>query len=487
MIRTLVSHSLVYGLTNIAARASLFVSLLVLPTILEPVDYGALAMLTLVGNLAAIVVPMQVAQGLARHHGVAGSEAEKDLYSSTAWWFTVFASLTFFAAGQAAAPWATHLILGDEIYTPVLRIALAVMFLNTLFFFLQSQFRWSFRPGDFVIVSLTYSVLTLGLSVGLALAAPLPLEGVVIGQAIGAGIAVIWGMWRLWSRFTSPFDQVRLREMLGFGGPLVPAALSVAIIVYAARIALNDSGSLSDVGVFAFASQIAAIATLAIVGLQAAMTPLVTAHYREPETPAALGRVFEAFSAAALVICLMLGLFAPEAIAWYDHPEYSRAGPLVMVMAPALVIAEMYIFAPGFWIAKRTGLQALVSVIAALAALAAAYLLIGRLGLLGATLATLASSTFFFALWWIVSGRFYRIPVRWTRLALYVAAAGGAGACAMYLTEPGTTSALAAKSLALLTAAVLAVATGLVPLREAMVAARKLAAPRAPSSSGPSV
>ncbi|HEV2866485.1 MAG TPA: hypothetical protein VGX37_08210, partial [Allosphingosinicella sp.] len=68
MIRTLISHSLVYGLTNIAARGALLVSLLVLPMILPPTDYGALAMLALAGNLASVIVPLQVSQGLARHH-----------------------------------------------------------------------------------------------------------------------------------------------------------------------------------------------------------------------------------------------------------------------------------------------------------------------------------------------------------------------------------------------------------------------------------
>ena len=49
MIRTLLNHSIVYGLTHTAARGTLLVSLLVLPAILAPADYGALAMLTLAG------------------------------------------------------------------------------------------------------------------------------------------------------------------------------------------------------------------------------------------------------------------------------------------------------------------------------------------------------------------------------------------------------------------------------------------------------
>ncbi len=471
MIRTLLSHSLVYGLTNIAARGALLVSLLVLPAILAPADYGALAMLTLVGNLAGVVVPLQVAQGLARHYGAAAGQAEKDRYASSAWWFTVGAQLAFLALGQALAEPATMWILGDAGYVPAVRVALIVMVLNSLFFFLQSQFRWAFRPGDFVAASLTYSFLTLGLSIGLALVWPVPLVGVFVGQAAGAAVAVVWAAWRLRAHILAPPRGAPLRQLLAFAAPLVPAALSVALISYSARIVLNDLGSLADVGVFALASQIATIATLAIVGLQAAMTPLVTVHHADPATPAALGRVFQAFCAAAVVVCLMLGLFAPEAIDWLDDPEYARAGPLVLLMAPAVLLVERYIFAPGFWIAKRTGLQAALSALAAALAFALAYLLIGAFGLVGAGLASLASALFFFSSWWMVSRRLYPIPVAWLRLLLFLAVAGAAAAAAVELAETGTAAGVAIKLTVIAAVALLAVASRLVPWRDGVVAA----------------
>ncbi|HEV2865650.1 MAG TPA: lipopolysaccharide biosynthesis protein [Allosphingosinicella sp.] len=471
MIRTLISHSLVYGLTNIAARGALLVSLLVLPMILPPTDYGALAMLALAGNLASVIVPLQVSQGLARHHAAAATPAEKNSYSSSAWWFTIAAQLVFLAAGQAFAGWATERILGDRAYVPVFRIALFAMVLNSLFFLLQTQFRWAFRPGGFVALSLIYSLATLGLSIGLALVWPVPLVGVVIGQALGAGAAVGWGALRLRRELFGRIDWRRLRGMLRFAAPLVPSALCAALIAYGPRIVLNDVGTLADVGVFAFASQIATIATLAILGLQAAMTPLITLHHADPETPAALGRVFQAFCAVAVAVCLLLGLFAAEAVGWLRSSGYGAAGPLVLVLAPAVLLAEMYIFAPGFWIAKRTGLQAAVCAAAAAFALASAYLLIRAFGLTGAAAASLASSGVFFTLWWAVAARFYSVPVRWGRLAIYTGLAGAAGAAALLLTTPGTLWAVLIKAAAVGFAGLLAVLTGLVPWREGVVAA----------------
>lgn len=485
MIRTLVSHSLLYGVTHIAARGTLLVSLLVLPAILAPADYGALAMLTLAGSLAAAVVPLQVAQGLARQFDAEREEADKRRFSSSAWWFTIATQIVFLIAGQIFADWGTALLLGDQGYRAAFRIALAVMVLNSLFFFLQSQFRWAFRRSDFVVVTLIYSLLTLSLSIGLALLSPAPLRGVLTGQAIGAGAAVAWGVWRLRDHLLGTPDARRLREMLRFSVPLVPSVLSVSLILYASRIVLNDMATLADVGILTFANQIAAIAGLAIVGVQAAMTPIVNVHHHEPGTPRALGRVFQAFCAGAVIVCLGLGLFAPEVILLMGAAEYAAAAPLVLLLAPALLLTEMYIFAPGFWIARRTGLQAAVSVASALIAIAAAYVLIARFGILGAVLSSLLSATLFFAVWWKVSGRFYPVPVQWSRIAIYVVLAGGAGTAALLLTVPATPFAIAAKLLVLAFAAGLSVVTGLVPWREGVVAALSLVRRSPPLSSAP--
>ena len=482
MIRSLLSHSVTYGLTNIVARGSLLVSLLVLAGILGPTDYGALAMLTLVGNLAALVVPLQVSQGLARYYIGSADEEERNAYASSAWWFTLAGLLLFLVVCQAFAPWLTDRILGSSAYVGAFRIAVVMMVFNALFLFIQGQFRWAFRQRDFVIVSLVYSLLAPGLSIALALAAPVRIEGAFLGQAVGIAAAVAWGGWRLREQLMHPISKLRLKQMLAFAVPLVPAALAVSMLSYSPRIALNDLSSLAAVGVFAFAAQIGTVSTLAIVGLQAAMTPLITAHHPEPGTPAAIGRVFEAFCAAGMLLCMALGLFAADAIAWRGGPAYAAAGPLVMMLAPAALLVEMYIFAPGFWIAKRTDLQAALCIASGVLAFALAYLLIGAFGLLGAAFASLGSALVFSLAWRMLSDRFYPVPVRWWRIMMFVTATAAGSMVALLLTTPGTLYSVAVKLAVLAAGAALAAATGLVPWRDAMRALAHVARRESPPS-----
>ena len=85
----------------------------------------------------------------------------------------------------------------------------------------------------------------------------------------------------------------QLRAMLRFSAPLVPAGLAVFISLYINRFALNHFGSLEDVGHFGIGSRIAGLVALLILGIQAALTPLVYQHYREPQTPGQIARLFD--------------------------------------------------------------------------------------------------------------------------------------------------------------------------------------------------
>jgi O-antigen/teichoic acid export membrane protein len=188
---------------------------------------------------------------------------------------------------------------------------------------------------------------------------------------------------------------------------------------------------LSDVGLFTWASQVASLPALLLLGVQAALTPLIMKHHAEPETPKVIARTLEAIIAAELCFCLGVGLFTPDLIHWLGYSAYAGAGPLVMVLAPALLLLQLNVFAPGFAVGERTDLQLIVSMLGAVAALVCNYIFISFFGLIGAALATLVSSAVFLAAWFIMSHRLYPTPVRWGRLllfALFAIAAGGVGA-----------------------------------------------------------
>jgi O-antigen/teichoic acid export membrane protein len=418
VIRQLIGHSAAYTAANLLSRGTILVWLIILPRFLGTADYGALGLIVTVAAIVNVSFPLEVSQGLARYYATA-PEQDRASWASTAWTF----SLTMLCAGAVAAlalaPWCARLLFKSDAYLPVFRLAVPYFVLGTSFLFLQNQFRWAFRTRDYAAVTAVFAVVTLGLSILLAASLANPLWGVLLGLTTGAAVGVGFGLARLRDMLRLSVDRAKLARMLRFSLPLVPASLSLMISTYASRFILNDLLTLKDVGLFTWASQLANIPATLLLGVQAAVTPLVMKHHDDPETPRRLARSFEAVTAAALWIAIAIGLFTPELIRVLGYSSYADAAPLVMLLGPAYVILQLYVFFPGFAVAERTSHQLWVSVAGAAATLALNYLLIARLMSVGAAAATLVSSLLFLGLWVFLSDRQYRVPVRRGRFAIF--------------------------------------------------------------------
>jgi O-antigen/teichoic acid export membrane protein len=421
MIRQLVGHTAAYTFANLLSRGTVLVWLIVLPGFMSAADYGALGLIMTTAALVNLV-PLEVSQGMARYFPGA-PDGEKRGWAATAWTFTL---LTLSVAGLialAASPWLNRRLLGEGSHLPVFRIALLYFALNTSFLFVQNLFRWAFRPRDYTIVTAVFALVTLTLSVGLAAVLPNSLAGVLIGLVTGAAVGVALGLLRLRGILGLRIEPSKLQRMLRFSLPLVPASVALFLSTYASRFILNDLLTLTDVGLFTWASQLAGIPALMLLGVQGAVTPLVMKHHAEPGTPVVLARSFETILAGALWLCVAMGLLTPELIRLLGYSAYEGAAPLVAILGPALLLLQVYVFAPGFAVAERTEWQLFVSILGAAAAVVFNYLFVNAMGLMGAAIATLASSAIFIGSWFILSNRLYPVPVRWLRLALFAVAA----------------------------------------------------------------
>lgn len=477
MMRRLFTDTLIYGGSAVLSRG---LSLIVLPVytrILSPADYGVLDMVFVIGSFATLLVALEINQALARFYADAGTAEAKRQMASTTLWFTVAVlTIAFGIAFAGAEPLAAWLLGGADL-AGMLRIGLAGIAANGLFYLAQTQMRYSLMSTAFAVVSLVYSVAMLGLGVFLGYGLGMGLAGVLWGQFAAAAAAAALGLAVLQRSYGLVFDPRLLRTMLAFSLPLVPSALATFFTFYSNRLLLNDLEGLDAVGLFGVAARIAGAVGLLVIGLQSSLTPLIYAHYREETTPGHLAQLTEWFIAAALLCCLGLGLYAWEILALFAEARYAGAAPLVLFLAPATLLGQMYIFFPGIAITKRTKLQLYIFVASAVATLVLNWLLIQAAGLLGAAVATLAASLLFMALWVWTSQRLYPMPLRWRRIAAATASFAAAAVAGVWIQGSGLDAAalFAAKGAMILLLAAGLVACGLVQTTDLVRVGRRLA------------
>ena len=206
--------------------------------------------------------------------------------------------------------------------------------------------------------------------------------------------------------------------MLRFSLPLVPSSLGVVAALYIDRIAVKQMLSLTDLGIFGVGYRIASIVSLLMAGFQSALTPIIYANHKDENTPHSLALIFRFFVALALIGFATISLFSIDVLRLLTPPEYHRAAIVTPPMVLGVLLWQMYVFAPGLSLAKRTSIIGLMNVGSAVLNLALNFLLIPYMNIFGAALATVISAGSVFCINMYVSQKSYYVPHQWSKIVI---------------------------------------------------------------------
>ena len=415
-LKLFMRDSSIYTIPAILSRGIAFFLLPLYTRVLTPENYGAFDLFMAFGSLVSLTVALEISQGTARYYVDATNRNEKALYASTGFWFTIGTYLIFSFLAYMFSTQLSQFIMGVAGYEGIFRLGLAYLFANGLFLFIQGQLRWELKSKDFAIASMMVTLGTAILAVLLAGVMGMGLAGILLGMIFGGFLGNIYGLIKLKDTFKFKFSRKKLKEMLVFSLPLVPASVCVFIGYYADRIMINHYLSLDEVGVYGIGFRLASIVGLIMIGFQGALTPLILNHYKDPKTPEQIAAIFKFFIALALMMFMGLTLFAQEILIVISTPLYYPAAKVVIFLVPATLLSCMYIFAPGTLIAKKTHYNIWIYATAAGMNIVLNIILIPLLGISGAAIATLLSNVAAFSAHILISHKFYKIYHNWGKI-----------------------------------------------------------------------
>lgn len=424
MLKAFWRDSLVYAIPAMVSRGLSFFLVPLYTRVLRPADYGAFDMLMVFASIVNLTVAFEVSQGLARFYTITEDADRKVAYASSAFWFTVVCYGLFCIVALSFSSGIAVRAMGGEGKSTAFRIGIVYVCCNGIFYLIQNQFRWELRSRRYAIVSLLVTFGTAVSAVGLTYGLGWGLEGLVTGMVIGTIPGIIYGLWHLRQSFRLRFEAACLREMLRFSAPLVPSGIAVFISTYIDRLMINSHLSVEAVGIYGIGFRLASTVGLVMVGFQSALTPLVYTYHRQTNTPREIAYIFRYFMAFALLLFLVITLFAHDIIVLWTTPAFYDASAVVVFLVPAILLSQMYIFAPGVFIAGKTHLVWWINLSGAILNTAFNAFLIPRLGIQGAAIATLIGYLAVFCGYMVLSQKFYPVPHDWWRLITAVMLAG---------------------------------------------------------------
>lgn len=417
MLRAMLRDTLTYTLPAILSQGLGLILLPIYARVLTRDEFGAFDLILAVAPIVTIVLSLEIQQGLSRLRTDADPETQRRM-TGTAWLVMAAGFVAFLVVGLLAADPLAQLLFGRSGHAGTVRMGVISLTATGVSTVVLNQFRWELRSRTYAALSTAYALVTVGLTVVLTVVHDLGLTGVLLSQAVAAGGTTVVGLVLLRHSWRPVVDRSHLRSMLAFSLPLVPASLSVIVTLYFNRLALRYFGDLGDVASYGAAARLAGFVGLLVIGMQSAVTPLVYNHYKDEQTPRQLAHLFSGVVAVCVVACVALNALAADLTTVFAGRAYLSSAGLVALIAPAILMGQLYVFAPGMAIALRTRAQLGVAMAAAAVDIVANLALVPGLGALGASIATVLSSAAFLGLWVLVSQRHYPIPFETRRLGL---------------------------------------------------------------------
>ena len=391
-------------------RAVTFALLPLYTRVLAPDDFGALDLTLALSAFALVTVAVEVTQGLARTLPERADPADQAAETGTALTFGALAYGAFLVLGLIAAPWAGSALFARPDGATLISFGVAWVAFTGLLAIAQARLRFSLRPSAYAVSN---GVLALGSAVAsalLVLVLHFGAVGVLAGQVLGAVAALAISLRLAQPKPRFGIDRARLRAMLAFSLPLVPASVAVIGASYADRVTVGALLGLGDLGVYGVAVRIAALVGVLVIGFQNAIVPLIYANYRDPTTPSALARLARLYVGGSIVLVAGLALLGPEVVAIMATPAFGRAAVVLPLLASTVLLSSLANVAPGLAIERHTRPMAAIAIGCAVVTISLNLLLVPWFGITGAALASVAGAALTLFLTAALGQRRYRIP-----------------------------------------------------------------------------
>jgi len=412
VIKSFIKNSAIYTIATVFTRGIAIFLIPIYTRYLTPAEYGIIDYFMILTSIINLTIALEITQAVVRYYQDAETIEEKRSYVSTAFLFTIFIYFIYFIISYIFSNELASLFLDNENMSRLFIIASGSIATNGIFCFVQNQLKFEIRPKDFAIVSIVNVVVLASVAIYLLIVVGLKIESIFIAQIIANIICSILAVYMARNSYSFLFVYAKFKEMIAFSYPLVFSGIGVFVAMYIDRIAIKDLLGLEELGIFGIAYRFASIAGLVMVGFQSSLMPLVYKHYKEENTPKDISKILNIFTVFALFTVSGSVLFAKEMVVLFTTEAFYSSANLIAILVMAVFFSNMYIFAPGIGIAKKTKLTAMITISSAILNTILNYTLIPVFGLSGATYATFISAVSGFSLYMILAYKYYPIPYK---------------------------------------------------------------------------
>lgn len=432
--RTLLGHTLIYGLGNYGIKVVGFLLIPLYTRYLTTADYGVMALVSMYTQVMFILMNLGQSTSLFRFYYEHDTEEGRERVVAAAIWIVLLFALPLAAVPLLFNRPLANVILGD-------RGLWFLMLLGTGTVLCKVLLRMPFaimRAGDqskrYATWSLARNALGMVLAVALVAGVHWGATGVVLSQFLAELVFCLLLTGVTFRMLRAGFHWKDIKEQLLFGLPFVPVGAASFMLDLTDRWFIKHYYSTSEVGIYSLGYRFAEILTFVVTAFQLSWPQFLFRNRKEPNAPELYADMTNYYAALMLFLWLGLATFAPELIRVMATPAFYAAAGLIPIISFALVFDGLgFMFNIGALFSKKTILRTISVTLAAVVNLALNFLLIPRYGMMGAAWATFCGFLVQMSATLLLSLRVYHVPYRYGRLAAMLFSALGIYAVSTFI------------------------------------------------------
>lgn len=413
MIKKFISDSTLYVLAGFFTKGIGFIMLPIYVAYLSKTELGIYDYITTVGAFIGVVIALEISQSIIRFASEFNEDQELQRdYISHGFWFTIFCYSILTIVMLLFLKHVSHFLTGSSTNLTIAILAVLSFFTTALTYLINIIYR-SQLNSKAVTLSSTFSALSVaGLTTLNLVYFDFGLTGLFASVVSGQTLVILINVYRIRHLIKLSFKIDTLTEMLKFSSPLVLASIGVLMSTIVDRIMIKELLSFEDVAVYGVAARFASVLVLLTIGFQNALTPLIYNNVGDRNLRTNLQKLLCGYVITGILFIVALAVMADELVSFFLSSEYMESGPLIPLLALAVMINSAYVFFPGLSISKRTSVIAKISIVTAIVNVILNFSLITRLGVAGAAYATLISSIAYILLTAFWSERYFSFFTR---------------------------------------------------------------------------
>ncbi len=416
-------NSGLYTFSSLLVRAIGFLLLPVYTLFLSPEDYGITNLVNGFNGFATYVVAFSLYSAVIRFYADYKDDREKlKQFYGTVVAFVFCSGCIFVGLGFILQELLIRWFFEGIAFYPYVVIALLSLTFTSLHTVHQSIMQGMQVGKKLTIVNLTVFGLQVGLNLLFIGVFKLGAVGVLLATLIINVSYFAYMVIDLKANNLVAFciNKTVLREALRYSIPLMPHNLSTHIASFASRVFINNSGSLSSVGIYSVASQFGAIIDTVQASVNRAFAPWFYDMMNNGDDGGR--REIISLSRSLLILYsllyMVIGLFSQEAIIIMTNERYIMAWTAIPILVVAFSVKSIYYFFVNvlFYYVEAARLIFIATIIGSLADIIFAAILVPIYGMYGAAVSFLNAKIIVVTIVVVMSKRYNDIGYRVTEM-----------------------------------------------------------------------